>query len=244
MKTRTPNTKRAGFTLVEMIGVLAIIAILTALLVPKIFDAITSAKINNSVMNYNVAKAAVAAHYGEHGRFAMASGTGLNLATGPYDDWDQQLVYDGHLEQLFSMKIGNQKIGSANNGSYLRVVDISGLDSATDTVSAPETPAAAGAGTYRFVAQDATGTGASAAETALVDVTGSMLVEAVVQGVNIADARELNSRIDGGAGGLGEQDWGDGSGGVDATGDFTGRVKYEVGASAPEVTVYMYVAHR
>jgi prepilin-type N-terminal cleavage/methylation domain-containing protein len=44
LKTKTNNNK--GFTLIEMIGVLAVIAILAALLIPKVFQAITEARIN------------------------------------------------------------------------------------------------------------------------------------------------------------------------------------------------------
>src|SRR5215470_16307586 len=48
MKTQIQPTPRSrGFTLIEMIGVLAVIAILAALLVPKIFEAINNARVNN-----------------------------------------------------------------------------------------------------------------------------------------------------------------------------------------------------
>ena len=48
-----------AFTLIEMIGVLAVIAILASMLIPKIFEAINSARINNTVQSYNAVKTAV-----------------------------------------------------------------------------------------------------------------------------------------------------------------------------------------
>src|SRR5256885_6291884 len=56
-----------GFTLIEMIGVLAVIAILASILTPKIFEAINSARINNTVKSYNAIKTAVMDHYGKYG---------------------------------------------------------------------------------------------------------------------------------------------------------------------------------
>src|SRR5204863_285711 len=56
-----------AFTLIEMIGVLAVIAILASMLIPKIFEAINSARINNTIQSYNAIKTAVMDHYGKYG---------------------------------------------------------------------------------------------------------------------------------------------------------------------------------
>ena len=68
MKIRS-NKHRVSqaFTLIEMIGVLAVIAILASMLIPKIFEAINSARINNTVQSYNAIKTAVMDHYGKYG---------------------------------------------------------------------------------------------------------------------------------------------------------------------------------
>ncbi len=42
-----------AFTLIEMIGVLAVIAILASMLIPKIFEAINNSKINNAAVSYS-----------------------------------------------------------------------------------------------------------------------------------------------------------------------------------------------
>jgi prepilin-type N-terminal cleavage/methylation domain-containing protein len=65
--TRRTNRARAGFTLIEMIGVLAVIAILAALLIPKIFEAISNARVNNAAVNTQTVKTAIADHYAKFG---------------------------------------------------------------------------------------------------------------------------------------------------------------------------------
>ncbi len=62
-----------GFTLIEMIGVLAVIAILASMLIPKIFEAINSARVNNAAVSYNAMKTAVMDHYGKYGSILVSN---------------------------------------------------------------------------------------------------------------------------------------------------------------------------
>jgi len=62
-------SRRSGFTLVEMIGVLAVIAILSGLLIPRVFSAITSSKLNTTAMGYNSLKSASAQYIGKNSSF-------------------------------------------------------------------------------------------------------------------------------------------------------------------------------
>ena len=71
-----------GFTLIEMIGVLAVIAILASMLIPKIFEAINSARINNTVQSYNAIKTAVMDHYGKYGAINVVGPAPVAAATG------------------------------------------------------------------------------------------------------------------------------------------------------------------
>jgi prepilin-type N-terminal cleavage/methylation domain-containing protein len=223
--TKTTKARTGGFTLVEMIGVLAIIAILTSLLIPKIFQVINDAKISNALVSYNSAKAAAAAHYGKWGGFREANGTAISSY--PREDWDDVLVSGGYLETPFAVKIGNGQQG-ATSGSRLRVVDISSLTSSS-SVTAGDSDTS---GSYCLTENTNT------TSVPHVDTTGSYLVEAVIPGVSIQDAVELNRRIDGAAAGFGQQTWTN-----NVTADFTGRVKWQKG-SGGEATVYMYIAHR
>lgn len=58
-----------GFTLMEMIGVIAVIAILAAVATPMIFDAIRNARVAAFVEDVNVLRTAVARFYEDTGRF-------------------------------------------------------------------------------------------------------------------------------------------------------------------------------
>jgi prepilin-type N-terminal cleavage/methylation domain-containing protein len=66
-----------GFTLVEMIGVLAIIAILIALLLPKIFNLIASSKASSLAAAIRTYETAVAKYYGDIGTIWPLNAAGV-----------------------------------------------------------------------------------------------------------------------------------------------------------------------
>ncbi|MBX3746246.1 MAG: prepilin-type N-terminal cleavage/methylation domain-containing protein [Verrucomicrobiae bacterium] len=224
LKTQRIQKKaRGGFTLVEMIGVLAIIAILASLLIPRVFQAIGDSKISNAATTCNSIKAAVNEYYGKHGLIAGPGGTSLTFTNGISEDWDlTTLVAEGVAEKPFSVRIGNGQIGSANNGSRLRVIQI-GANVATNAPVATDMDA----GTYALDGSDVN------------RVIGSLVVEAVIVGVDHQDAKSLNDRLDGPT--LGEPL-------VDSGGsplpDLKGRVKYTTPDAGGKVDVHIYLAHR
>ena len=107
----TQNQKRSlkAFTLIEMIGVLAVIAILAALLIPKIFEAINSARVNNCIVSYNTVKAAVMDHYGKYGAIDSYFGTNA-MTTAQKDNYDNTLLSEGFLDKPFNVKVGTNWI--------------------------------------------------------------------------------------------------------------------------------------
>jgi len=128
----TPQNARIrreqAFTLVEMIGLLAILAILASLLIPRVFQAIGDSKISNSASTCNSIKAAVNEYYGRYGLIAGPQGAALPMSGTPAtaEDWDlTTLVAEGFAEKPFAVRIGNGLLGSVAGGSRLRVVDIS-----------------------------------------------------------------------------------------------------------------------
>jgi prepilin-type N-terminal cleavage/methylation domain-containing protein len=58
-----------GFTLIEMIGVLAVIAILAAIVSPKIFDAIRDAKTDSLVTSLDTVRSAIVQYYKDTSTF-------------------------------------------------------------------------------------------------------------------------------------------------------------------------------
>lgn len=97
MKTTQNPSKRSGFTLIEMVGVLAVIAILAALLVPKIFSAIEESKYNNTVGSINNLKAATMAYFAKKSLFEVDAGTMT---------FDKRLITAGEMERPFAAKLG------------------------------------------------------------------------------------------------------------------------------------------
>jgi prepilin-type N-terminal cleavage/methylation domain-containing protein len=213
------RAKRAGFTLVEMIGVLAVVAILTAMLIPKIFETINTARINAAGASINTVKNAVANHYAKYGGFAEADGTLITpanvAASTDAANFDSTvLLTDGMLEKRFSVKIGDQ------------------LNTNLVQVRLIESAANAGAITATSANYDMDGV-----DTDVDTNDGALVCECVITGVSAADARALKQLVDGSditaianlpaVGG-------------EAT---KGRVKYPTIAAGATGTVRVYINH-
>lgn len=96
------KSARRGFTLIEMIGVLAVIAILAALLIPKIFEAINNARINNAAISIGTVKTALADHYAKYGSLASSNGVSISSTTA---NFDAILLTEGFIDKPFEVKI-------------------------------------------------------------------------------------------------------------------------------------------
>jgi type II secretory pathway pseudopilin PulG len=223
VNTLVKKTKRAlGFTLVELIGVMAVIAILSAMLIPKIFDAINSARIEHAAASINTIRTAVASHYTKYGAFADSHGvffTPAGVATGGTQEADAAafdtlvLMKDRMIDKRFGVKLGDQ------------------LDTNLVRVRVIESAANAAAITASSANYDFDGVGA------VVDTNnGSLVVEAVITGVNGNDAKELKEMIDGN----------DLTNPTPAIGEAAtlGRVKYPAIATGETGTVLVYIYHR
>src|SRR5580765_756742 len=97
MKIRTSPANRvfnqSGFTLIEMIGVLAVIAILAAVLIPKVFEAINNSRINNAAMTLNTVKTSIADHYAKAGGLVTILTNGVSFTlTPPIEQFDNVVL--------------------------------------------------------------------------------------------------------------------------------------------------------
>jgi len=216
----TPRRRAQGFTLVEMIGVLSVIAILSSLLVPRVFQAIADARINNAASTCNAVKAAVNEYYGRYAKLGGTNGTDLGISAGnKYEDWDiKTLVTEGYMERPFSVKIGNGLVGSTAGGSRIRIVNIQNNNAST-TVASDATAIESGAYNRNGLAPTN-------------DVIGIQLVEACIEGVDNQDAMDLNNRLDG-----------PNLGAAFGANDQSGRVKYFLTTNGT-AKVRIYLAHR
>ncbi|HVR35843.1 MAG TPA: prepilin-type N-terminal cleavage/methylation domain-containing protein [Methylomirabilota bacterium] len=232
MKLKQNRTRtRAAFTLIEMIGVLAVIAILAALLIPKVFAAINSAKISNTSTSINTIKTAAIDHYAKFGTLAV-DGSGAtpqalvltsDPTSNPGNNYDSILLKEGFIDKLFQVKIGDGTIGATTTRIQLVPAvdqeDVGGT--MVDTAPNGTNPA------YNLDGDATTGVN---------NAKGTYVLEAVITGVALADARDLNRVIDGTATALGEP-----AGGGD---DFAGRVKYAAPAAGALAEVHVYLTHR
>jgi general secretion pathway protein G len=221
LKRSVREQKNRGFTLLEMIGVLAVIAILAAVLIPKVFAAIDNARVSNAAMSCNTVKTAIIDHYAKFGSLTA----GLNATAPvnfpvPTENYDTNLVIEQFLDKPFTTKIGN----GTNS------IELAACATASDDVTAPN-PAVLDTPTVGQDAFNLDGNGVTN------ELAGSDVIYAVITGVNVSDARALNALIDGTSTALGE--------GATAGQDLHGRVKYDFNSAlGTPTTVYVYLTHR
>ena len=208
------NAVQGGFSFVELIGVLAVIAILACVVVPRISRQADPARVAGAVNQAQVAEVlasvqaiqtAAAQHCARFGSLASRKGTPFPVAA-TYDQYDSILLSEQLLDRPFWSKLGTRA-----------------------TVRLMKIDRSSWAGRLGFVegVYDLSGRGGN-------DVAGAAyLLEAVISGVTEAEAEALNDGLDGPA--LGANPGED---------DSRGKVTYGGGDPAKPREVHIYITHQ
>jgi prepilin-type N-terminal cleavage/methylation domain-containing protein len=216
--SRRPQT---GFSLVEMIGVLAIIAVLAVIIVPKVFSTIASARITNAASSVGAIKTAIAEFAGKYGTIPLTTNNSRI---------DDLLFTDGLMEGRFIVKIGTQPANPpAAGATWTRAAGawtetggtVQTAQSRVICLASNPTPApsAAAGANFRLNGTANLPAGARVVSAVLVNVTGN-------------EAREVSLRIDG-------ETY---TPALNAA-DNVGKVAYAAPV-AGVTTVYIYIAHQ
>lgn len=217
MRTKNINLRRnRGFTLIEIIGVVAIIAILAAVLTPRVIKVIARGKVNSTAQSLGSLKTATTDYIVKNGSLPLRDGTGATNAAVATGRFDADLISGGFLEKLFSCAIGTQLFDDSALTGRIHVRSQTGV-----SAGAVAAPTATVGGTNFNLDRD------SASPDFL---TSQIIVSAVIPGVAIGDAIELNKILDG-----------DTNTGTAA--DIVGRCIYSAAAPDNTVTVYVYIGH-
>jgi prepilin-type N-terminal cleavage/methylation domain-containing protein len=162
-----------GFTLIEMVGVLAVIAILAAFLIPRVFEAIHRAGITHAAVSIGTLKTAIVDHTARFGGLAVDGSANPNTAIAldgsdpRASDFDLLLVKEGVSDKPFSVRFGY---------GYVELLPAVGATVSPDGDNA---------------AFDLDGAGIPN------DVPGNAVARAVIVDVTPEDARALNDLLDG-----------------------------------------------
>jgi hypothetical protein len=213
-QTRRADPVRGGFSFVELIGVLAVLAILACLLLPRVMNqaspartlgAVNQSRVNVVLANVQAIKSAAAQHCARFGSLASRNGTSFTVAAS-YDNYDAILLAEQLLDRPFWGRLGS-----------------------SGTIRLLKVHHSSWAGRLGFVEgeYDLDGNGGN-------DVAGAAYVlEAVLRGITDQDARALNDALDGPA--LGANPGED---------DSRGRVTYRGGDPANLREVHIYIMHQ
>ncbi len=216
------SSSRAGFSLVEMIGVLAIIAILAVIIVPRVFSTIAASRITQAAASTNAIKSAVTDFFG---RFGTIPVTNNNSRI------DDLLVAAQLMDSRFVVRIGNQPTNPPLVGAaWAR--NAAGAWAAAGGVDQRQQSRIVSANANALVPSAANG-GNYQLDGVNPIATGSRVISAVIVNCTANEARELSLRLDGesltAAAGLA---------------DNQGKVVYAAPNGAGNTNAWVYLTHQ
>ncbi len=225
---------KAGFTMIEIIGVLAVISVLAALVAPKVFDTIADSKASALASDIRTYTAAVNDWYADIGTLNVLGASGVPVAALAVTTTATSTSTNDLGFQL--MNIGIK--GTASNvttglwarweGPYLDAIKHTSIGSVGQIISALGTTTAVTATTNDF-AFASTGTISSTNNKIVVFITYAAVAE--------TDWERIEDIIDGGK-------TGSGAGAVNARSGIRGKVKWDgtEGGVSDQGTMTIYLA--
>ena len=200
----------SAFTLIEMIGVLAIIGILASVVSPKVVEAIRDAKVTGVIANLAAAKTAAATYYGRYNTYPP-DGTRLAVVPGTNSPWTRIYGDQATLTQTTTV-FGDLLVSECLLENIKSPVGSTGTNTDTFTPNATTTSVLSCVTTNQsyplIFCRTVQGTGtnnftgaASATRTVFFFVPGVSLNEAAALKTKI-DGPFSNDAFSGGAGGL------------------------------------------
>jgi len=128
----TNKQSQRGFTMIEMIGVLAVIAILASIVAPKIFDAIRDSKVNTFASNIQAVQTAVSTYYKDVGVFPSSE---AKLITDTATGWKGPYLDKSVIDMFSTLPITSVAL-TAEAPTATANFDINGDATATGDYSA------------------------------------------------------------------------------------------------------------
>ncbi len=216
MKIERRTQYQQGFTLVEIIGVVALIAVLAAVLAPRVTSVIGRGKINSTSQGIAGLKTATMDYIAANSSLPVRAGTAATNAAVATGRFDADLVAGGFTEKLFSCAIGSQTFDSSALTGRTHVRSLAAMVSKTVSKLSSD---------YGGDCFDLDRDAATADFSAVQKVVSLFIPE-----VAISDAVALNKLLDGDVN-------------SDSSEDTIGRCIYPAADDEGKTTVYIYVAH-
>ena len=125
MASPPPRSRRAGFTLIEVLAVIAIAALLLTLAVPRYFSQVDAAKEAVLRDNLRTTRTVIGQFYGDIGRYPESlselvekrylTSLPMDPITESSETWQIEPVPDGFKGQVYNLRSG--AAGSARDGT-------------------------------------------------------------------------------------------------------------------------------
>lgn len=214
-----------GFTLIEMIGVLAVVAVLAALVLPNVFDVIAESRVNAVAASVKAYETAVTKYYGDIGSLLPLNATGTPTAEATGDSATATSMAARLTLSRSNALVTANGLWPKFRGPYLEKFDTTSPSALGTAMYIPATAAVSygTAVTGTNLGWDLKGDDGNS------DIpTGANVVYYWLTGLSLEDFDRFDSIVD--------RDIGT----TAATKQLRGRAKYDTATD----TLYLYLAHR